>query len=86
MKQNNTNRRKKLAPVLCALVIVAIAAVYLAIALIPLITDLFAPALAIGFCILYAGIALAVIIGVLLALRQRLQEIREGEEEDASQY
>lgn len=34
----------------------------------------------------YAIVGLAVIAGILLALRQRLREIDKGEEEDAAQY
>ena len=41
---------------------------------------------AIGILVLYAGFILAVIVGVLLALRQRLREIERGEEEDAKKY
>ena len=37
--------------------------------------------------VLFAGaIFLAIIVGVLLALRQRLKEIDTGEEEDAKKY
>ena len=35
---------------------------------------------------LAGGIFLAIIVGVLLALRQRLKEIDSGEEEDAQKY
>ena len=36
--------------------------------------------------VLYLAIGAAVIIGVLLAVRQRMREIDAGEEEDARQY
>lgn len=39
------------------------------------------------FVVLFAGaIFLAIIVGVLLSLRQRLKEIDTGEEEDAKKY
>ena len=36
--------------------------------------------------VLYALMLLAVIVGVVVALVQRLREIRKGEEEDARKY
>ena len=41
---------------------------------------------AILFLLIYGVLGGAVVIGVLLALRQRLKEIKGGEEDDASQY
>jgi len=42
--------------------------------------------LVIGIIGFYGLIIVAVIIGVIFALRQRLKEIEGGEEEDAKQY
>lgn len=39
-----------------------------------------------GILIVYGLLIVAVILGVLAALRQRLKEIESGEEEDAKQY
>ena len=41
---------------------------------------------AILFLLIYGVLGGAVVIGVVLALRQRLQEIKGGEEDDAAQY
>ena len=41
---------------------------------------------AILFLLIYCVLGGAVVIGVLLALRQRLKEIKGGEEDDAAQY
>ena len=41
---------------------------------------------AILFLLIYGVMGGAVLIGVMLALRQRLQEIEGGEEDDAAQY
>ena len=41
---------------------------------------------AILFLLIYGVLGGAVVIGVLLALRQRLKEIKGGEEDDAAQY
>ena len=43
-------------------------------------------ALAVGFLLIYGGVIIAAIVGIVAALRQRLQEIEGGEEEDAKQY
>ena len=41
---------------------------------------------AILFLLIYGVLGGAVVVGVVLALRQRLREIKGGEEDDASQY
>ena len=41
---------------------------------------------AFNFLLIYGGVIVAAIVGVVAALRQRLQEIESGEEEDAKQY
>lgn len=41
---------------------------------------------AVGFLAFYGVILLTVIAGVLIALRQRLREIKSGEEEEAKKY
>ena len=41
---------------------------------------------AVLFLLIYGVMGGAVLIGVVLALRQRLQEIEGGEEDDAAQY
>ena len=41
---------------------------------------------AVLFLLIYGVLGGAVVAGVLLALRQRLQEIKGGEEDDAAQY
>lgn len=83
--------KKKLAPVLIAVV----AAVFLGgFFFLPLIIALsayaetgFAAEFFIPFSMIcYALIGVSIIVGVLLALRQRLREIDGGEEEDAKQY
>jgi len=38
------------------------------------------------FLLLYGGLIVAVVFGVIAALRQRLKEIEGGEEEDAKKY
>ena len=86
MRETTEKKRKKRGPVLCAAVVIAIAAFYLAVVVYPLLGECYGEAVALGILVLYGLVILAVIVGVLLALRQRLKEIEGGEEEDAKQY
>lgn len=81
--QKNT---KKLGAVVCAGVILALSAAYLAVILFSLLAELRGNGFAAAFLVVYCALLLAIIAGVLLALRQRLKEIKGGEEEDASKY
>lgn len=84
--QNATKNRKKIAPVICAAIVIAILLVYLGIFLFPVLGEELGGGIAIIVLIIFAASLLAVIGGVVLALRQRLKEIEGGEEEDAKQY
>lgn len=80
------NIDKKKAPIICAVAVIALMLCYLAVVLYGIIVDAEGQALAIGFLVIYGAVILAVIVGVVLALRQRLREIEGGEEEDAKKY
>lgn len=83
--RNGTDKKKKLAPILCAAVAIAIFLVYLLFyctALGSVLTE--GPAILV--LVLAVLVLAALIVGVVLALRQRLQEIEGGEEEDAKKY
>ena len=84
--QNDIKKSKKKAPIICAAVVIAILGIFLATILFPLIGEVMGKALAVGFLLIYGGVIIAAIVGVVAALRQRLQEIEGGEEEDAKQY
>lgn len=77
---------KKLAPVLCAAIVVALLALYIAVILFTLFTESLGDMIGILVVVVATGIILAAIIGVLAALRQRMKEIDKGEEEDAKIY
>lgn len=77
---------KKVAAILCAALVIAILAGFMVMCLVSLFDAGTGAGVAIGILVLYAGFILAVIVGVLLALRQRLREIERGEEEDAKKY
>ena len=84
--QNDIKNRKKKAPVIIASVVIGVLGIFLATILFPLIGQSYGEVLALGFLLLYGGLILAVILGIVAALRQRLQEIEGGEEEDAKIY
>ena len=90
MRGDSEKRRKKFAPLACAVAALGVLGVLLGLVLLPVLMPLLgigimdgAAAVALG---LYALALLAVIAGVIAALRQRLREIDGGEEEDAKKY
>ncbi len=79
-------RSKSIAPIVCAVVVVTV---------VMATGGVFAFAAAIAWmesavlgvlCGVYALLYGAIVVGVVLALRERLKELRDGEEDDASQY
>ena len=84
--RNGTRKSKKTAPILCAALVIAILGIYLGVFLGSLLGELYGEVLAVGILIVYGLLIVAVILGVLAPLRQRLKEIESGEEEDAKQY
>lgn len=78
--------RKKWTAILCAAVIVGVLGLFLAAILFPLVGQAVGEAVAMGFLLVYGLAVVAVIVGVLTALRQRLKEIRGGEEDAAKKY
>lgn len=77
---------KKLAPIACAAIVVALLALYIAVILFTLFTESLGDMIGILVVVVATGIILAAIIGILAALRQRMKEIDKGEEEDAKIY
>ena len=71
---------------ICAAVVIGFLLLYLLSFLIPVLGEEMSGAAVVIPVLLIAGMILAVIIGVIVALRQRLREIQNGEEDDASQY
>ncbi len=84
--QDTTNRGKKKGAIICAAVVIGILIIYLAVILFPLMDAAFGEMIAVGFLLVYGAVIIAVIAGILAALRQRLKEIEGGEEEDAKKY
>lgn len=81
-----TTDRKKRAAILCTLVVLVIAAVYLAIMLFAMLSEQGADIVAWLVVGIYCVLVVAIIAGVLIALNQRLRELEVGEEEDAKKY
>ena len=78
--------KKKWTAILCAAVVVGLLGLFLAAILFPLIGEACGEAVAMGFLLVYGLGIVAVIVGVLVALRQRLKEIKGGEEDEAKKY
>ena len=83
----NNRNRKKIAPVVIAVLVVAYVAPLLA--MVAYAAGLLGAEGGWGvlpFLLLYAAVGGAVIVGVLCAMAQRLREIDGGEEDEASKY
>ncbi len=81
-----TKDTKKRASIRSAAVVIAILAVFVGFILFPLISEMGGMLFAVMVLLLYAGGIVAVIFGVLAALKQRLEELESGEEEEAKKY
>ena len=79
-------KSKKKVAVICALVVIALMTAYLVAIIIPLVRESMGESIAIGILVLYGAVILASIVGVMLALKQRLKEIESGEEDEAKRY
>ena len=82
--QRNTD--KKTAAFICAAVVIALMLGYLAVIMYGIIGEAKGEMLAVAFLLVYGAVILAVILGVILALRQRFREIEGGEEDEAKKY
>ena len=79
-------KSKKRVAILCALVVIALMTAYLVGIIIPLAREALGEQIAVAILVIYAAVVLASIVGVTLALRQRLKEIESGEEDEAKRY
>ena len=81
----NLNKKKK-APNICAVIMIGLLGILLGIIIYPMLNEANGELAAIGIIIVYGILILAMIVGIILALKQRLKEIESGEEEDAKKY
>ena len=77
---------KKRGAVISAVIIITILAVFVGFILFPLISEMGGMLFAVILLMLYVAGILAVIFGVIAALKERLEEIESGEEEEARKY
>ena len=85
--RNGTNRKKAVAPILCAGAVLLMLMVVLALMAYPFFAARMEEQLVLMLVFgLYGLLIVAMIVGVVIALCQRLREIRGGEEEDAKKY
>ena len=79
-------KSKKRVAVIAALVVIGLMTAYLVAIIIPLVRETIGEAVAVAILVLYGAIILVSILGVTLALKQRLKEIESGEEDEAKRY
>ena len=77
---------KKRGAVISAVILIVVLAVFVGFILFPLISEMGGVFFAVMLLMLYVGGILAVIFGILAALKQRLEDIEGGEEEEAKKY
>ena len=77
---------KKRGAVISAVIIITLLAVFVGCILFPLISEMGGVFFAVMLLMLYIAGILAVIFGIIAALKQRLDEIEGGEEEEAKKY
>ena len=77
---------KKRGAVISAVIIITMLAVFVGCILFPLISEMGGVFFAVMLLMLYIAGILAVIFGIIAALKQRLEEIESGEEEEAKKY
>lgn len=81
--QKNTKKR---GAILSAVVMAVFFAAYMGLVLFGAVSESYGDAIGMTVLAVFALVIAAVIWGIFAALRQRLQEIDKGEEEDASKY
>lgn len=79
-------KQKKRGSILSAVVMISVLSVFVGFILFPLLYETAGVFFAAMILLFYAGIIIAVIVGIIAALRQRLKEIESGEEEEAKKY
>lgn len=85
--RNGTNKKKTVAPILCAGAVLLMLMVVLALMAYPFFAARMEEQLVLMLAFgLYGVLIVAMIVGVVMALCQRLREIWGGEEEDAKKY
>ena len=77
---------KKRGAIVSAVIIITMLAVFVGFILFPLISEMGGVFFAVMLLMLYIAGILAVIFGIIAALKQRLEEIESGEEEEAKKY
>ncbi len=81
-----SDTNKKRAPILCAAIMIVLLTLFIVTIIFPIFREGDGILAAIIILAVYTVVIVAVIVGILIALRQRLREIEGGEEEDAKKY
>ena len=83
---SRSKEEKKRGAVISAVIIITMLAVFVGFILFPLVSEMGGVFFAAMLLMLYIAGILAVIFGIIAALKQRLEEIESGEEEEAKKY
>ena len=83
---SRNKEEKKRGAIISAVIIITMLAVFVGCILFPLISEMGGVFFAVMLLMLYIAGILAVIFGIIAALKQRLEEIEGGEEEEAKKY
>ena len=83
---SRNKEEKKRGAIISAVIIITMLAVFVGCILFPLISEMGGVFFAVMLLMLYIAGILAVIFGIIAALKQRLEEIESGEEEEAKKY
>ena len=83
---SRNKEEKKRGAIISAVIIITMLAVFVGCILFPLISEMGGVFFAVMLLMLYIAGILAVIFGIIAALKQRLDEIEGGEEEEAKKY
>lgn len=86
--QNNTKNKKKIAPIIItvAIVLYMVPLLLVCLKLMGAITFDMGDIVALPILLIYVLVGLAIIVGIIVALHQRMKEIDSGEEEEARKY
>lgn len=86
VKETDMRRRKKIAPLIVAAAVTLSMAAFMVTLVVGFFYEESMPAAAIPFMAVMIAAPLAVIVGIVLAVRERMREIGNGEEDAATKY
>lgn len=86
VKETDMRRKKKIAPLIVAAVVTLFMAAFMVMVVVGFFYEESMPTAAIPFMAVIIAAPLVVIVGIVLAVRERMREIGSGEEDAAAKY